>query len=154
MIKRFWNGDRFIAYHAGDGGSIDSESLLLFMPLILGNRLPKDVQTKMVENLTRQGRYLTEYGVSTEPLTSKRYTPDGYWRGPIWAPSTMILTDGLDHIGQRKLADRLRKAFCRMAQEHGMSENFDPLTGDGLRDPAYTWTSSVYLIFANQLYSE
>jgi putative isomerase len=139
---------------AGDGGTVDSDSLLLFMPLILGNRLPREIQTKMMKSLTRQDSYLTENGLSTEALTSKSYTPDGYWRGPIRAPSTMILTDGLDHMGQRKLADRLRKAFCRMAQEHGMSENFDALTGDGLRDPAYTWTSSVYLIFANQLYKE
>jgi putative isomerase len=154
MIQRFWVGGRFVAYRASDGESIDSDSLLLFMPLILGNRLPREIQTKMVESLTRQGRYLTENGLSTEALTSSRYTPDGYWRGPIWAPSTMILAEGLDDIGQRKLADKIRAAFCRMAQEHGMSENFNALTGDGLRDSAYTWTSSVYLIFANKLLIE
>jgi hypothetical protein len=40
-----------------------------------------------------------------------------------------------------------------MAQQSGMHENFDAITGDGLRDPAYTWTSSVFLIFAHQLLS-
>jgi putative isomerase len=51
------------------------------------------------------------------------------------------------------LAKKVREDFCRMAQQGGMYENFDATTGDGLRDPAYTWTSSVYLIFAHQLLS-
>ena len=38
-------------------------------------------------------------------------------------------------------------------QQGGMYENFDATTGDGLRDPAYTWTSNVYLMFAHQLLS-
>lgn len=32
-----------------------------------------------------------------------------------------------------------------------MAENFDAKTEAALRDPAYTWTSSVYLIFAARL---
>jgi putative isomerase len=38
-----------------------------------------------------------------------------------------------------------------MAARSGMAENFDAITGEGLRDPAYTWTSSVFLIFAHEL---
>ena len=40
---------------------------------------------------------------------------------------------------------------CIMAQKSGMGENFDAQTGDALRDPAYTWTSSVFLVFAHEL---
>ena len=35
-----------------------------------------------------------------------------------------------------------------MAEKSGFAENFDALTGEGLRDRAYTWTSSVWLILA------
>ena len=38
-----------------------------------------------------------------------------------------------------------------MAQKSGMAENFDAETGDALRDPDYTWTSSVFLVFAHDL---
>jgi putative isomerase len=41
-----------------------------------------------------------------------------------------------------------------MAQRSGMSENYDAQTGAFLRDPAYTWTSSVYLPFAHKLWEE
>jgi hypothetical protein len=55
--------------------------------------------------------------------------------------------------GEHALAKKVREDFCQMAQQSGMYENFDAITGGGLRDPAYTWTSSVYLIFAHQLLS-
>jgi len=32
-----------------------------------------------------------------------------------------------------------------------MFENYDALTGRGLRDPAYTWTCSVFLLLAEWL---
>ena len=151
-IKRFWTGDRFVAFRVSDGSQIESESLQLFMPLILGNRLPKEVQARMVANLSEPGRYRTSNGLASESVKSRYYTPDGYWRGPIWAPTTMILAESLDEVGQKRLADSLREEFCRMAQTEGMSENYDALTGKALRDPAYTWTSSVYLIFAHEIF--
>jgi hypothetical protein len=63
----------------------------------------------------------------------------------------MLLAEGLDATGEHTLVKRVRESFCMMAQKSGMYENFDAVTGEGLRDPAYTWTSSVYLIFAHQL---
>ena len=37
-----------------------------------------------------------------------------------------------------------------VAFRSGMAENYDAITGDGLRDRAYTWTSSVFLILAHE----
>jgi glycogen debranching enzyme len=151
MLDHFWRVDHFVAFRVGNAVPIESESLLLYMPLVLGNKLPVGVQTKLIEGLTRPGRFRTPHGFASEAITSKHYTPDGYWRGPIWAPSSMLLAEGLDSMGQRQLARRLRVDFCNMAQKSGMSENFDAVTGAALRDTAYTWTSSVYLIFAHEL---
>ena len=143
-----WRKDHFVAIRASDGSAIDSQSLILYIPIILGKRLPSDVRNKLIQGLTEPGRFRTAHGFATEPLTSKYYTTDGYWRGPIWAPATMLLAEGLESAGEHALAKKVREDFCRMAQQSGMYENFNAITGDGLRDPAYTWTSSVYLIFA------
>src|SRR3984957_998852 len=153
MLSTLWRKDHFVAIRASDGSAIDSQSLLLYIPIILGKRLPSDVRNKLIQGLTEQGKFRTEHGFATEPLTSKYYTTDGYWRGPIWAPATMLLAEGLDSAGEHALAKKVRENFCQMAQQSGMYENFDAITGGGLRDPAYTWTSSVYLIFAHQLLS-
>lgn len=151
MLKRLWKVDHFVSVRSVDAADVESETLLLYLPLILGERLPADVQKKLLDGLIKKGRFLTENGFATEAVTSKYYTADGYWRGPIWAPATMLLAEGLDSIGQRQVADDIRARFCNMVQHGGMSENFDAITGTGLRDPAYTWTSSVYLIFAHEL---
>ncbi len=108
----------------------------------------------LVKGLVREGKFHTAHGIATEPLTSKYYTPDGYWRGPIWAPTSMIVAEGLDASGEHALARKLREEFCQMAQKNGMYENYNAVTGEGLRDSAYTWASSVYLVFAHQLMSE
>jgi len=153
MLQRFWDGHEFVAYRVIDGHEIHSKSLLLSMPIILGKRLPEDVRTALVKDLKQRAEQ-SPYGVPTEPPDSPFYQPDGYWQGPIWAPATMILVEGLDDSGEHEFADSLRVKFCRMAQAAGMGENFDALTGKSLRDPAYTWTSSVYLLFANELEGE
>lgn len=154
MLARFWKDDHFVAIRTQDDSVVESESLLLYIPVILGDKLPPDVQRKLVEGLTRQGRFRTPHGFATEALNSPIYTPDGYWRGPIWAPSSMLIADGLDSMGQKQLAHDLRMDFCNMAQKSGMAENFDAQTAAALRDPAYTWTSSVYLLFAHKLWQE
>ena len=42
---------------------------------------------------------LTPYGLATELPTSPHYLDDGYWRGPIWAPATVLVEDGLRRAG-------------------------------------------------------
>ena len=49
----------------------------------------------------------------------------------------------------REIAER----FCVLCQTSGFAENFDAVTGVPLRDPAYTWTASVYLVLAQGLAS-
>jgi glycogen debranching enzyme len=90
-------------------------------------------------------RHLTAFGPATEPTDSPHYEDDGYWRGPIWAPSTALIEDGLRQSGFEDLADSVSERFRALCERSGFAENFDARTGDGLRDRAYTWTAAVYL---------
>ena len=51
MLARCWTGDRFVAPQAGDHASIPSQSLILYLPIVLGNRLPKPVLAQLVAGL-------------------------------------------------------------------------------------------------------
>jgi hypothetical protein len=51
---------------------------------------------------------------------------------------------GLEVPGRRQVSRR----FAALCERSGFAENFDALTGDGLRDRAYTWTAAVYLDLA------
>jgi putative isomerase len=80
------------------------------------------------------------------------YSPDGYWRGPIWGAPTLILTEGLDAVGEHAFANEVRRRFCDMVATSGLAENYNALTGEGLRDRAFTWISSIFLVLAHELY--
>lgn len=151
LLDRFWNEDRFLARHAISGEPIESESLLLLVPLVLGPRLPVEIFSKMVAGLKRSDRFLTPNELATESVSSESYQASGYWRGPIWAPATLLIVDGLLQGGEAELARTIAIRFCNMAQAAGMAENFNAMTGEALCDPAFTWTSSVYLILAHEL---
>lgn len=154
LVDHCWRGDGFICPRSGDHAVAAGDSLIAFMPLILGRRLPESVRRRLVAGLTEPGRFLTEHGAATESVRSRFYEPNGYWRGPIWAPPTMFLVDGLADAGETDLARDLGGKFCRMVAKSGAAENFDAVTGAGLCDRAYTWTSSVFLLLASKVAGE
>jgi glycogen debranching enzyme len=145
MITLLWTGERFAARIVGTGELRTSESLLDVMPVVLGASLPTQIHRALAGQVRR---HLSEYGPATEPLDSPHYSSDGYWRGPIWAPSTVLIEDGLRRAGHLGLADEVSRRFRLLCETAGFAENFDATTGAGQRDRAYTWTASSYLILA------
>lgn len=151
MIAYFWTGERFVPKHALTGARVSGDSALMLVPLILGERLPSQIRAQLVNEVQR---FMTEHGIPSEHPTSLYFVPDGYWSGAIWAPYTYQIVDGLLACGEHELALDLSRRFCEMANRSGMAENFDPFTGDGLKDAAYTWTASVFLLLGNLIYGE
>ena len=163
MLKTYWRDGQFVAQRAFDHKEAPTSSLILYLPVILGKRLPEPYRGQLIARLMEKGRFVTANGFATEELSSKYYDPNGYWRGPIWAPTMMMLTDGLEGAGRQDLAQEMRARFCAMAARSGFAENYEPVEGRGSvepdlehpaadgRDPSYTWAASVYLIFAHEL---
>jgi glycogen debranching enzyme len=145
MLSALWTGERFVARAAGTTRTWGSASLLDLMPIVLGSDLPERVRSVLAERIRA---HLTPYGLATELTSSEHYLADGYWRGPIWAPATILIEDGLRRAGSTELADEISARFRRLCEQSGFAENFDAQSGAGLRDRAYTWTASAYLILA------
>ncbi|MFJ7049953.1 amylo-alpha-1,6-glucosidase [Streptomyces sp. NPDC101112] len=145
MLDELWTGERFVTRGVDTAETWDSSSLLDLMPIALGEHLPEDVGKLLAARIET---HLTPYGLATELPSSPHYLPDGYWRGPIWAPATILIEDGLRRAGHHHLADEISARFRALCETHGFAENFDALTGTGLRDRAYTWTAAAYLLLA------
>lgn len=140
-----WTGQEFAARAAGGDETWTSTSLLNLMPIVLAEELPDQVRQTLA---CRIRQHLTSHGLATELPGSPHYEADGYWRGPVWAPATVLIEDGLRRGGFPDLADDISERFRALCEKSGFAENFDALTGAGLRDRAYTWTASAYLILA------
>lgn len=145
LLDQLWNGDRFVTRSAATGDTWSSDCLLDLMPVVLGEHLPAEIGSALADRIKA---HLTPHGLATELPTSPHYLADGYWRGPIWAPATVLVEDGLRRAGHHRLADDISARFRALCETHGFAENFDALTGTGLRDRAYTWTASSYLLLA------
>lgn len=150
MLEYCFDKDGFpLSRRALTGEIVENKSLIVYMPIILGKRLPEKIRSNMINKLKSEG-FLTEWGLATESVNSMQYKADGYWRGPIWAPSTMLLLDGLCDCGETELVKNVAQSFAMMVLKSGCAENFDALTGEGLRDRAYTWTSSAFLVMSHE----
>ncbi|GAA1721548.1 amylo-alpha-1,6-glucosidase [Nonomuraea bangladeshensis] len=145
LLAELWDGERFVARGVPSGRTWSSSSLLDLMPIVLGEELPRPVRAALAAAIER---HLTAYGLATELPDSPHYLDDGYWRGPIWAPSTVLIEDGLRRAGYPDLADEISARFRALCERSGFAENFDARTGQGLRDRAYTWTAAAYLHLA------
>jgi glycogen debranching enzyme len=127
-----------------------SNGVLPLVSLVLGNRLPSHVRKNMIDVLTSE-RYLTKWGIATEAIDSSYYDADAYWRGPIWAPTTLLFVEALKDCGEHTLASEIADRFCEMARLNGFPENFDATSGNALRDKSFTWTASTFIHFVSQI---
>ncbi len=113
-----------------------SRSLLDLMPVTLGADPARPVTAALARGVEA---HLTTHGLATEPPDSADYLADGYWRGPIWAPSTVLVEDGLRRAGHTGARRRDRPALPRPVREVRLrGELPDAETGAGLGDRAYS----------------
>ncbi|KAI8300574.1 hypothetical protein K4K59_001454 [Colletotrichum sp. SAR11_240] len=147
LIEELWDGESFLLKNAMTGETFGTTALLKLVPLAAASHLPDEVVDKMVAGISK---HLSEWGLATEELSSPHYESDGYWRGPIWAPSTHLVESGLREAGRVDVANKISRRFLRLCEKSGFAENFDALTGEGLRDLSYTWTSAVYLVMRRE----
>ncbi|MCC5847642.1 MAG: hypothetical protein JJU29_06050 [Verrucomicrobia bacterium] len=148
MIEVLWDTERnqFISRKVIDGTVAPGDSLINFMPMVLGEHLPVDMAKAMVAAIMEEGRFLTPHGLATESLDSPYYAAEGYWRGPIWAPVLLLIVDGMKSAGFAEEAREISRRFLQLCARSGFPENFQAETGASLRDPTYTWTASVFLV--------
>lgn len=149
LIEDKWNGEQFVFATTYENATSEiSNSSMRFLPMLLGDRLPQEIRTAMLNDLKTSG-LITDHGIATEHPDSPEYDRDGYWRGPIWAPQTYFLVEGIRLSGDEALANDIAQKFVDMCDKSGFRENFVAVTGEGLRDVGYTWTSSVFLVIAH-----
>jgi glycogen debranching enzyme len=147
LLDELWTGTDFVGVGATSRQPSTSTSLLTLLPIVAAQHLPRPVRERLA---ARIADHLTEFGPATEIPGSEHYEDDGYWRGPIWAPSTVLIESGLRASGFVALADQVSERFRRLCEKSGFAENFDAVTGAGLRDRAYSWTASGYLLLAGE----
>ncbi len=102
-LERLTRGDRMVFLSSPRREAAPNQSLLPYTQLLLGERLPRSSLWSLVKSLRTEG-FITAWGLASESTLSPRYASDGYWLGPIWAPSTLLMIDALAAAGEPGLA--------------------------------------------------
>lgn len=146
FIKQLWKNGKFKGYSiTADEYIEDGDSLQLLLPLMIAYRLDDEIKKSLLKSLKDKNRFYGRYGLATEAMNSEFYCDNGYWRGPVWAPTMLMFIEALERMGEKETAKDLAERFTDGILIGGMAENFDAKTGEGLVDPAFAWTSSVFM---------
>ena len=78
------------------------------------------------------------------------FTPNGYWRGPIWLDQVYFGIKGLRNYGYAEDADAFtRNVFDRLQglkEDTAIHENYDTFTGGTLKAPHFSWSAACLLM--------
>jgi len=117
-------------------------SIATLLPLYAGtiSQERADVLVKMLEN---EHLFGPAYPVPSAPLESPYFDPLRYWQGPTWFNTNWLIIDGLERYGFKDHAAALRESTLELAEHHGFAEYFNPLTGEPLGAPNFSWTAAL-----------
>ncbi len=152
LITEFWDGEKFVTKYKGE--PVESMSLACYQPIMLGDRLPKEITHVIAQKLTEEGAFLSPIGLCTESMKS----PLCHWGwhftlGRVIGPANMFCAVGLALAGEKEAARIIAERWCANVAARGPRLGFRPypeypLTGkpaDVVIQPhigdSWSWTS-------------
>ncbi len=152
LITEFWDGEKFVTKYRGE--PVESLSLACYQPVLLGDRLPREITHTIAEKLLKEGELLSPIGLCTESMKS----PLCHWGwhftlGRVIGPANMFCAVGLALAGEKEAARTIAEAWCSNVADRGPRLGFNPypvypLTGkpaDIVIQPhvgdSWSWTS-------------
>lgn len=158
IVEKFWDGEKWIAFNAATGVKSDSLNIALYMPLLLGRRLPQEIIDKSIATIFSPDGFDTPYGLASEGLTSD-YFRHGFTSGSVITPAQFLMVLALDACGRNDLARKVAVNYCRAMKNYGFFHIYNALTGKedrsltafGERGLFWSaWASSCYFFLADQ----
>ena len=156
-LEFFWNGEGFTSRINGTHEWVKSGSLATFLPLLLGKRLPQEMIDKMVAALSKEGDWLTPYGLAGERLDSDHYREVGWLAGPVLAPANMLVCLGLHECGEDDLAREIVKRYAKALSDTEFAMIINGKSGKDVSEGRWStrypnrmaWTAVAFLVLGS-----
>ena len=118
-LMALWNGEGFDCKAAVSGEVFKTGSLLAYLPVILGDKLPADVMAKLAYDLGDEEKFLTPVGLCSENKKSTYFNPAIEGRGAIVMWLQQLIVGGLFGAGKDDLAKAVAEKVLSGAAENG-----------------------------------
>ena len=148
MLSKLWNGERFVAIKNHTHEVVATDSVIYYLPLVLGRRLPQEVIDKMTADLLVEGDFLTPFGLCVEKLQSEFFRLSGMSRGWVLPASNLLILTGMYDAGKVDEAKMIARRYCDACAKWGISMLLDPIRGtpNGF---ACSWSANTFLVLAD-----
>ncbi|HJQ08588.1 MAG TPA: trehalase family glycosidase [Candidatus Saccharimonadales bacterium] len=117
-------------------------SVASLLPLYAGC-ISEERAALVVKMLENEHLFGPPYPVPSAPPNSPWFDPNRYWQGPTWFNINWLIIDGLERYGYKHHAAALAESTLELAERHGFYEYFNPLTGEPLGAPTFSWTAAL-----------
>ncbi len=156
-LSFFWDGGKFTSRINETHEWVQCGTLAIFLPMLLGKRLPEEMIRKMAATLSQEGVWLTPYGLAGERLDSDHYREVGWLAGPILAPAQLLVCLGLHECGQDELAKTIAERYCRALINAEFPMIMNAKTGEDVSEGRWStrypnrmsWTAMTFLILGS-----
>ncbi|RPH32822.1 MAG: glycoside hydrolase [Bacteroidales bacterium] len=131
------------------GNKIDVEGTEAFIPLWAN--IPSKVSAIGVRNIIMNpNKFNTFMPIPTLAADNPKLDVNGYWRGPVWLDQAWF---GVMALGNYKFTDdakgltlKLFRNADGLLNDKPIHENYNPLTGERLKAPHFSWSACHYLL--------
>ncbi|AIF42982.1 trehalase family glycosidase [Virgibacillus sp. SK37] len=127
--------------------------------LPLWANLATDKQAETVkDNMMDEDKFNTYMPFPTASKDNEKFSPDAYWRGPVWLDQALFGIEALQNYGFDKEAmEQTKKLFNHAEGLMGnapIHENYNPLNGKGISTKNFSWSAATYyLLYKNSILS-
>ena len=129
--------------------SVQVEGCEAYIPLWAGIATPAQAEC-VLKYLTDPLKFATYIPFPTVTADHPNFSPNGYWRGPIWLDQVYFAIHGLRNYGYTELADGYTKqVFDRLnglRADAPIHENYETSTGKRLKSPHFSWSAAHLLL--------
>ncbi len=126
LVNNLWNGEKFVVENALTGEKNRAASAIMYIPVILGERLPSDIQAKATADLLNGDTYMTACGIGSQcqksPLNDLKATA----RGRVVSALQIPLLAGLKACGRESAVKVAAEKYLAAACEKGLGLALDP----------------------------
>ncbi len=147
--KKLWNEDLgiYIDYDLVAGKQLIAHSLAGVLPLFADvpspERAEKIFQYLNTQKFARIGK--ASFAVPSYDTSDSGYSPQKYWRGPIWINLNWLLFNGLSQCGYVRYSRFIKRSIIELCKRSQFHEYYNPKEGQGYGAGRFSWTAALLL---------
>ncbi len=151
IANYFYNkeGGFFFDRRLKDSSFVMEEGTEACIPLWAGIASQEQAD-KVAAKFLDEKKFATYIPFPTIAADNPKFTPNGYWRGPIWLDQVYFGISGLRKYGYVKEADAFtRNVFDRLEglkESKPIYENYNTHTGESIEAPNFSWSAAHLLL--------